>query len=107
MRKNKLAIADSREGGRLTLQLSGRLDTETAPQLQQFLDGALADTAELRLDMEELAYVSSAGLRVLLAVAKRMDRSDGTMVVEHVNREIREVFAITGFDEILTLENCQ
>lgn len=105
MGKNRLAIADSREGGRLTLKLSGRLDTETAPQLQKFLDGALEDTAELRLDMEELAYVSSAGLRVLLAAVRRMDRSDGTMVVEHVNREIREVFAITGFDEILTLES--
>lgn len=104
MGKNKLTIADSREGETLTVRLSGRLDTETAPQLQRFLDGALADTSGLRLDMEELAYVSSAGLRVLLAAAKRMDRADGTMVVEHVNREIREVFAITGFDEILTLE---
>ncbi len=107
MGKNRLTIEESREGEKLTVRLAGRLDTETAPQLQQFLDGALADTAELRLDMEGLAYVSSAGLRVLLAAAKRMDRSDGTMVVEHVSREIREVFAITGFDEILTLENCQ
>lgn len=104
MGKNKLNIADSREGGKLTLNLSGRLDTESAPKLQRFLDGALADVAELRLDMEGLEYVSSAGLRVLLAATKRMDQADGSMVVEHVNREVREVFAITGFDKILTLK---
>ena len=100
---NKLGIADSREGGKLTLGLSGRLDTESAPELQSFLDGALADVRELQLDMKGLNYVSSAGLRVLLAAHKRMDQAGGTMVVENANQTIRKVFAVTSFDKILTL----
>ena len=87
----------------LTLALTGRLDTTTAPQLEQALHESADGITELTFDLENLDYISSAGLRVLLAAQKRMNKQ-GRMTVKNACSEIMEVFEITGFTEILTLE---
>ncbi len=87
----------------LTIALEGRLDTLTAPELEAVLNDALADAEELTFDFEKLDYISSAGLRVLLAAQKKMNRQ-GTMKVIHTNEMIREIFEVTGFSDILTVE---
>ncbi len=91
------------EEKKLTIALSGRLDTVTAPQLDAELSGNLDDVTELVLDFADLAYISSAGLRVLLSAQKVMNKQ-GTLVVKNVCEEIQEVFNITGFSDILTIE---
>ena len=83
--------------------LEGRLDTTTAPQLEAELKASLDGITELDLDFEKLEYLSSAGLRVLLAAQKTMNKQ-GSMVIHHVNETIREVFEVTGFIDILTIE---
>ncbi len=85
------------------LIVSGRLDTQTAPQLENELDEVLADTKELIFDMTNLEYVSSAGLRVILKAQKVMN-TQGSMKLTGVNDSIMEVFDITGFLDILTIE---
>ena len=90
-------------GTTTTLELIGRLDTTTAPQVESEVDGCLADTQMLVLDFQGLEYISSAGLRVLLKAQKGM-ASKGGMKVLHVNETIMEVFEITGFTDILTIE---
>ena len=96
-------IVKQSEGTTLRLALEGRLDTTTAPQLEAELKSALAGVTALDLDFEKLEYLSSAGLRVLLAAQKVMNKQ-GTMVIRHVNDTIREVFEVTGFLDILTIE---
>ena len=96
-------IVKTSEGAKLTLALEGRLDTTTAPQLEAEVKGALAGVTELALDFEKLEYLSSAGLRVILAAQKTMNKQ-GSMVVRHVNETIQEVFEVTGFVDILTIE---
>ena len=98
-----MTIDKNAQGTRLELALTGRLDTTTAPQLEAELKHNIGGVAELVLDFEGLEYLSSAGLRVLLAAQKVMNRQGG-MVVRHVNETIMEVFEITGFSEILTIE---
>lgn len=90
---------------KLTVMLTGRLDTTTAPQLEEELKGPVTEAAELTLDFSELEYISSAGLRVLLWANKSMAKRDGTMVIKGANDEVREVFTITGFAGILTVED--
>jgi len=90
-------------GSNLTLCLSGRLDTVTAPQLEEELKNSLTGVSQLNLDFKDLAYISSAGLRVLLFTQKTMNKQ-GTMVIRNVNETIMEVFDITGFRDILTIE---
>jgi len=92
------------EGDALTLVLEGRLDTTTAPQLEAELKGQLDGITSLTLDMQNLAYLSSAGLRVILAAQKQMNKQ-GRMVIRHVNETIMEIFEVTGFTDILTIEN--
>lgn len=100
-----MTIESSREQEKLVLQVKGRLDTTTAPQLEAALGASLADVRELVLDFSALEYISSAGLRVLLATHKAMKKQDGGMVVEGANEEIYEVFTITGFSEILNIKH--
>lgn len=83
--------------------MEGRLDTGTAPQLEAELKTSVNGIEELVLDLKDLAYMSSAGLRVLLAAQKVMNRQ-GSMRVVNVNETIAEIFEITGFNEILTIE---
>ena len=91
------------DGTKLTIALEGRLDTTTAPQLEAALKESLAGVEHLVLDFEKLDYLSSAGLRVLLAAQKQMNKQ-GDMVVRSVNETIAEIFEVTGFSEILTIE---
>lgn len=88
---------------RLNLKLKGRLDTTTAPQLDLVIKEKINGITDLQLDFKELEYISSAGLRVILSALKRM-KSQGTMVIRNVREEIMEVFTITGFADILTIE---
>ena len=87
----------------LTIIVSGRLDTQTAPELEKELDASIAGIKELTFDMTNLEYVSSAGLRVILKAQKTMN-SQGSMKLTGVNDSIMEVFDITGFLDILTIE---
>ena len=87
----------------LTIALEGRLDTMTAPELEAALKTALEGVEELTFDFEKLDYISSAGLRVLLAAQKTMNRQ-GSMKVKNVNEIIMEIFEVTGFSDILTIE---
>ena len=87
----------------VTLIVSGRLDTQTAPELEKELDSILSGIKELIFDMTNLEYVSSAGLRVILKAQKAMN-AQGSMKLTGVNDSIMEVFDITGFLDILTIE---
>ena len=98
-----LNIEKSLDGSRLTVALSGRLDTITAPELEAELKGSIEGVAELIMDMDALEYISSAGLRVLLAAQKIMNEQ-GTMKVTRVNDTVMEIFEVTGFSGILTIE---
>ncbi len=90
-------------GENATLKISGRLDTQTAPELEQELDAVLVDCKDLTFDMAGLEYVSSAGLRVILKAQKAMN-TKGAMKLTGVNESIMEIFDITGFIDILTIE---
>lgn len=96
-------INTTQDGSRLTLTLEGRLDTGSAPQLENVLKSTLRGVTELELDFAQLAYISSAGLRVLLSAMKLM-KKQGSMVVRNVNETVMEVFEITGFADMLTIE---
>lgn len=95
-------IIKNAEGTALTIALEGRLDTSTAPQLEAEVK-AITGVTELTMDLAKLEYLSSAGLRVLLAAQKMMNKQ-GKMVVRNVNETIMEVFEVTGFIDILTIE---
>lgn len=86
----------------LTIELIGRLDTTTSPMLEAELKDSLNDVKTLSFDFKGLEYISSAGLRVLLAAQKVMNRQ-GKMTIANANEEIKEVFDITGFSDILTI----
>ena len=96
-------VLKNRDGSTLNVALEGRLDTTTAPQLEEELRRALDGVTELIFDVEKLDYISSAGLRVLLASQKVMNRQ-GEMKLLHVKPEIMEIFEVTGFTDILTIE---
>lgn len=96
-------IIHTKNDASLTIALEGRLDTTTAPQLEQELKSALPGVTSLTLDFSALDYLSSAGLRVLLATQKVMNKQ-GKMVICGVNETIMEVFEMTGFIDILTIQ---
>ena len=98
-----MKITETRNEGTLTLALEGRLDTTTAPELEQATKDKLEGVTELILDLAGLEYISSAGLRILLSLQKAMNRL-GSMKVIHVNEIVSEVFDVTGFSDILTIE---
>lgn len=99
-----MEIKERREGGRLILEVKGRLDSVTARQMEEALSQALESAGELLFDFTGLEYISSAGLRVLLNAHKKMESKEGRMAVTGVNEEVNEVFVITGFSEILNME---
>ena len=98
-----MTIEKKFNGESATLIVSGRLDTQTAPELEVELDAVLSGLKELTFDMTNLEYVSSAGLRVILKAQKAMN-AQGSMKLTGVNDSIMEVFDITGFLDILTIE---
>ena len=98
-----MTIEKKIENSNVTLVIGGRLDTTTAPELEKELDSILEGCKDLVFDMTELEYVSSAGLRVILKAQKVMN-TQGAMKLIGVNDSIMEVFDITGFLDILTIE---
>ena len=98
-----MTIEKKINGEAVTLIVSGRLDTQTAPELENELDAVLPGLKDLTFDMTSLEYVSSAGLRVILKAQKAMN-AQGSMKLTGVNDSIMEVFDITGFLDILTIE---
>ena len=95
-------VIKTQNGNELTLAVAGRVDTVTAPELEAELK-ALDGVTCLVLDLKELEYISSAGLRVLLSAQKRMNKQ-GEMKLRNVDKAIMEIFEVTGFSEILTIE---
>ena len=98
-----LNLDKKQEQDKLTVTLEGRLDTTTAPELEKLFQESLPGVTELALDFEKLDYISSAGLRVLLAAQKIMTKQ-GSMKLRHVNESIMEILEVTGFVDILTIE---
>ena len=98
-----LNITKTIENGQGTLTLEGRLDTMSAPELEQVMRDTLPGLTALELDFTKLDYISSAGLRVLLSAQKQMNKQ-GSMTLTNVNDTILEIFEVTGFTDILTIE---
>ena len=98
-----MTINKKQEGTTLESAVEGRLDTTTAPQLEAELKHSIEGITALTMDFANLEYISSAGLRVLLSAQKVMNKQ-GSMVVRHVNDTISEIFEVTGFVDILTIE---
>lgn len=98
-----MEIQKTQNGSALVLALQGRLDTTTAPQLEETLQASLDGVTELTLDFADLKYISSAGLRIILSTQKTMNKQ-GSMKLCHVNPTVMEVFEITGFSDILNIE---
>lgn len=90
--------------GKTTLQVEGRVDTVTAPELEKAVNAAAEDTDTLVLDCEKLVYISSAGLRVLLSTHKLMTKKKGTFELINISDDIMEIFSITGFAQILNIK---
>ena len=98
-----MTIDKKQDGLKLTISVEGRLDTTTAPELESVIKSSLDGISELIMDFENLAYISSAGLRVLLSAQKVMN-TQGSMVVKNINDDIAEIFDVTGFSDLLTIE---
>ena len=98
-----MTINKNQNGSTLVIALEGRLDTTTAPDLEAEIKSSLGGVTELIMDFTKLDYISSAGLRVLLSAQKVMTKQ-GSMKITHANEMIMEVFEVTGFVDILTIE---
>lgn len=98
-----MTITKTAEGTKLTLALEGSLDTNTAPQLEETIANSIDGVTEMVLDLAKTEYLSSAGLRVILATQKQMSKV-GSLTITNVNETIMEVFEVTGFTDILTIQ---
>lgn len=98
-----LNIEKKAEGKDLMIALTGRLDTTTAPELEKEVKERIDGVEKLSFDFADLEYISSAGLRVLLSAQKIMNKQ-GSMVIRNVSENIKEIFEVTGFSDILTVE---
>ncbi|MBR4332789.1 MAG: STAS domain-containing protein [Clostridia bacterium] len=98
-----MTITKKQNGPALEIAVEGRLDTMTSPELENELKTCLGSADSLVLDCEKLDYISSAGLRVLLNAYKAMNGKGGMRLL-HVNEIVREVFEVTGFADVLTIE---
>lgn len=96
-------ITKTKSENSLIVALDGRLDTMTAPELEKALADEIDGVTELTFDLSALAYLSSAGLRVLLSAQKKMNKQ-GSMKIINVNETIMEIFEVTGFSDILSIE---
>ena len=99
-----MEINKTLDGSKLTVALSGRLDTTTAPVFEKELKESLDSVDDLTLDFSGLEYISSAGLRVLLSAQKMLNASGGAMKIVAANDIVKEIFEVTGFSDILTIE---
>ena len=98
-----MEINVTKENDKVIIELEGRLDTTTAPSLEETFKEELVDARELVVDLAKLEYISSAGLRLLLMGQKTMNKQV-KMVVKHANESITEIFDVTGFSDILNIE---
>lgn len=98
-----MEIKKNQAGDNLTIEIIGRLDASTAPQLEKELNASLNDVKNFVLDFNELEYIASAGLRVLLVAQKRMNKQ-GKMIIKNVSEEVKEVLDMTGFINFLNIE---
>jgi anti-sigma B factor antagonist len=98
-----MTITKNNEGEKLTISIEGRLDTSTAPQLESELKSSLDGVKDLIMEVSGMEYISSAGLRVLLSAQKTMNKQ-GKMVIRGANDSVMEIFDVTGFIDILTIE---
>ncbi len=98
-----MEINVTKENDKVIIELEGRLDTTTAPSLEETFKEELVDARELVVDLAKLEYISSAGLRVLLMGQKTLNKQ-GKMVVKNANESITEIFDVTGFSDILNIE---
>ena len=99
-----MVIEKNLNGSELIVRVAGRMDTTTAPAVEAELKNSIGDIEKLVLDFSELEYISSAGLRVILSTQKTMNKQGGEMVIRNVNETISEIFDVTGFSDILTIE---
>ncbi|MBQ1376454.1 MAG: STAS domain-containing protein [Lachnospiraceae bacterium] len=88
----------------LTAEIEGRIDTQTAPELEKELKAVIDDVTDLVLDFTKVNYISSAGLRTIITAQNWMEAKDGTMVIRGADKNIKNIFKVTGFDTFLTLE---
>ena len=98
-----MQIEKTLDNAKLTMKVSGRLDTMTAPELESAITENITGVTEMILDFSDLEYISSAGLRVLL-VATKMMKGKGRLVIQNINETVKEVFEVTGFLDILNIE---
>lgn len=98
-----LNIETKKNNGELLIALEGRIDTNTSPELEAVIKENIENTTDLTLDFAKLDYISSAGLRVLLSAHKQMMKK-GSMVIRNLPEEVKEIFEVTGFSDILTIE---
>ena len=98
-----MTIEKNLNGAEMNVKVTGRLDTTTAPELEAELKQSFGGITKLVLDFMELEYLSSAGLRVLLGAQKTMNKQ-GEMIIKNVNKTVNEIFEVTGFIDILTIE---
>ena len=97
-----MTIEIKKNAAQTVIEIAGRLDTITAPALEKTVNEDIGDAKNLVLDLKAMEYISSAGLRVLLAAQKKMQRV-GSMKVIHASEEVMEVFEMTGFADILEI----
>ncbi|MBQ5995049.1 MAG: STAS domain-containing protein [Clostridia bacterium] len=98
-----MQITKNLENERLTLAVSGRIDTSTAPELESVINNNAQNVKELVIDLKDMDYISSAGLRVLLKTQKLMN-TQGSLLIKNVQSDVMEIFEMTGFVDILTIE---
>ena len=99
-----MKIVNEKDGDKLILNISGRLDTTTAPQLENELNLLIDDISDLTMDLTELEYISSAGLRILLQSQQAMNKKKGKMTIKGARETILDIFNVTGFSDILNIE---
>ena len=99
-----LNINNTIDGNKLTITLVGRMDTPAAASLEEELKDSLDNITEVIMDFQDLDYISSYGLRVLLTMQKNMEAKNGNMLILNVSESIKDIFVITGFDTILNYE---
>ena len=97
-------VTKKQNGSELLLELSGSIDSGTSPELNAVIEQSLKGINSLILDFKKIDYISSAGLRVLLATFKTLSGRGGNMIIRHPNQNVMDIFTMTGFDNILTIE---
>ena len=97
-------VTKKQNGSELLLELSGSIDSVTSPKFNEVIEQSIKEINSLILDFKKIDYISSAGLRVLLATFKTLSGRGGNMIIRYPNQNVMDIFTMTGFDNILTIE---